>query len=520
MASLAGHIPDDQRQELEQVLASAGYKRVLQRDELVDDDHVFRYQYIKASGMLKLTADPSGGSAEVPRYIAVQRGMENVLVANGWSFLDPDESEPISAFDVDAANREGQYKPRWGVGGESGDESVPILSSLGYSLQRPSYDSIVEASEGAGVTPQAKKVLLGGGTDPSYVKLTNNGFDFSAGALQSNTFPDGIFVCAIGSLPLFTTADLKPPVLLASDGWLSFRQPVSDDHIKLIYPDKLDLDQRIEVVDAKTGCHLGHYFGKRDGYCINASALNFVPLGNAVGNSKETDHEIGPFSWRSFLGDAPEKSPSREILSNVVTSKVEKEEIILGAGCFWHVEFALRRLPGVIETETGYAGGQTLHPTYKDLCSGGTGHAEVVRVCFDPAICDANKLIDCWLAMHDPTMVRAHGKRAIKTGQYRSCAFALSEHMLSTLNDVVNACREQLEKEISSEIKLLARNDFWAAEDRHQRHDERRKGGDLSTLSFEQWLLRYGRRSASILGSSETILVEDDLDDGMARLMI
>ena len=275
VACLEGHIPSDQCEELKHILLDAGYKKVLLggfEAELHQFTSLFRYRYMKASGMLKLIEGTNvGGGREAPKYIPVQRGMENVLVANGWSFLDPDESEPISAFDVDAANREGQYIPKWGL--QSPESPSVKLSFLGYNLHYGgSYENdTFEAS--SSVTPQAKKVLLDGGTDPPHIKMTNNKYDFSTRTQQSKPLtPEGIFVCAIGSLPLFSTADLQ-----ASSGWLSFRQPLANDHLRLIHPNKFDLDQRIEVVDAKTGCHLGHFFGD-DGFCINASALNFIPV--------------------------------------------------------------------------------------------------------------------------------------------------------------------------------------------------------------------------------------------------
>ena len=530
VAFLGGYIPVDQRNHLRQILLNAGYKNVLLDIERGDRQststlNVFRYSYVKASGMLKLINAPINGSIDAPRYIPVQIGMENVLVANGWSFLDPDESEPISAFDLDAANKEGQYKPKWGHDDAIMDESTIIISSLGYTLQHDPFEVIVKASQNEGLTPQAKKVLLEGGTDPPHIKATNNGYEFSA---KTCTFPEGIFVCAIGSLPLFTTADLPPSVLSASGGWLSFIRPIAEDHVRLIYPNKLELDQRTEVVDARTGCHLGHLFGK-SGYCINASALNFLPLGKVNGeHPKQSTRAVGPYSWRLFLDDALDNSqstisPSILMLRGVIMKQVDRGEIILGAGCFWHVESSLRRLPGVIETKTGYAGGNTSRPTYNDVCKGNTGHAEVVKVSFDPAVCDPRKLIDCWLAMHDTTAVRAHGKRAKKTGQYRSCVFVLkSREMQNTANDAVTACRDHLGKEVSSEV-IFAEDSFWVAEERHQRHEERRRVADLNTLSFDQWLLAYGRRSAPVLGSSESIQVDDgddDLDDGMARMMM
>ncbi len=94
--------------------------------------------------------------------------------------------------------------------------------------------------------------------------------------------------------------------------------------------------------------------------------------------------------------------------------------------------------------------------------------------------------------------------------------------MQNTANDAVTACWDHLGKELSSEV-IFAENSFWVAEEWHQRHEERRRVADLNTLSFDQWLLVYGRRSAPLIGSSESIQVDDnddDLDDGMARMMI
>jgi len=94
-------------------------------------------------------------------------------------------------------------------------------------------------------------------------------------------------------------------------------------------------------------------------------------------------------------------------------------------------------------------------------------------------------------------------------------------------SDAIASCQEQLGKEMSSEVERYystgSDDFFWAAEERHQRHDERRRNAELHTLSFEQWLMEYGRRNAAVFGSSESIQVEEDddeLDDGMARMMI
>ena len=190
------------------------------------------------------------------------------------------------------------------------------------------------------------------------------------------------------------------------------------------------------------------------------------------------------------------------------------------------MEFALRRLPGVIDTKVGYAGGTLTYPSYEDVCKKDTGHAEVVKVTFDSSVLNLRKLIDCFLAMHDPTIVRAHGERAVKTGQYRSCVFISDKEMEKIANDALTECRKQLAKILSTEVKPLPMEaSFWLAEERHQLHDERVKkkvGNELITLNEIDWLFEYGRRSSSIWGSSETAPVEfdDSEDDGMARMMI
>ena len=501
-ATIVGHVPNDQREDLELVLQSVGFELGQQ------EDSTCCYQYVKASGMLKLVS--SGRNADAPKWIPVQTGMENILVKNGWSFLDPDESEPMSAFDVDAANAEGQYKPRWGL---AGIDNEMKLSSLGYNVQRMTRDEVMGST--SSLSDHAQKVLLEGFTDPPHLRRTNNGFDFSAASMRDA--PQGVFCCAVGNTPIFTTEDLAPFVLSASDGWLTFTGAISYDHVEHIHPDKYDMDQRIEVIDAKSGCHLGHFFD--DGYCINASALNYVER-SSVESSLE-----GPTSWRLFLRDvitsddnAGQESSSMKVLKGTLESCVRLEEVLLGAGCFWHVESALRRLPGVVQTECGYAGGTTQNPTYKDVCGGHTNHAEVVKVTFDPATCDRAKLFDSWLSMHDPTNVRAHGKRAKGTGQYRSCAFVFDDQTFAVAQECIDACSLQLDKELSSVVMMATSDQFFTAEARHQRHDERRGEEDTGTLSFDEWLSKYGRRSATIFGSSETIRIQED--DGMARIMI
>lgn len=508
-ACLIGFISPEDKEELVKILKQVGYRNVFV-GEVDAEGPIYKYQYIKATGMLKLLPDADNiNDLRAPRWVPTQSGEENVLVANGWSFLDPDESEPISAFDIDAANLEGKYIPKWMIDDNADD--CFSLSSLGFDLCRIDVETLLK--ESLSITPDAKKSLLEGSTDKPNVKITNNGRDLSGSVY--NIRP-GVFTCAIGGLPLFTTADLRATT--GSSGWLSFSRPIDESHITLVEPPKECMDRRVEVICAKTGCHLGHFFGS-DGYCINASGLNYFEV-----DTIDRLNFLHPTSWLRLQLENQLLNPSERILKDFLTKQINVEEVFLGAGCFWHVEFALRRLPGVLDTRCCYAGGNITSPTYKSVCEGHTGHAEVVKVTFDPKICKPQRLFDCFLAMHDPTSVRAHGKRAQVTGQYRSCIFVKeqNENLELIANECISNCSKILSKMITTEVRRLPNTSWWDAEHKHQRHDERvqKKSGDqLGTLSQQNWLMEYGKRSSSIWGSSATIYSDDD-DDGMARFMI
>src|SRR4051812_38061720 len=97
------------------------------------------------------------------------------------------------------------------------------------------------------------------------------------------------------------------------------------------------------------------------------------------------------------------------------------ESTIVGAGCFWGVEWVFRQVPGVIDAVSGYAGGTTPNPTYREVCSHTTGHAEAVRVTFDPSVISYEQLLEVFWAMHDPTQVDRQGPDI--GDQYRSVIF-------------------------------------------------------------------------------------------------
>jgi len=142
------------------------------------------------------------------------------------------------------------------------------------------------------------------------------------------------------------------------------------------------------------------------------------------------------------------------------------ESAIFGAGCFWGVEYVFERVPGVISTEVGYAGGLTDHPTYREVCSHTTGHAEVARVAFDPEVVTFEQLLEVFWAMHDPTQVDRQGPDV--GDQYRSVVFTGSDEQRAVAEASRAKAQERFERPVETEIAGAAT--FWPAEDYHQRY--------------------------------------------------
>jgi peptide-methionine (S)-S-oxide reductase len=144
---------------------------------------------------------------------------------------------------------------------------------------------------------------------------------------------------------------------------------------------------------------------------------------------------------------------------------------LFGAGCFWGVEAAFRQVEGVLATAVGYSGGRKENPTYEDVCSGRTGHAEVVEVEYDPSKVSYEKLLDVFWENHDPTTLNRQGPDVGE--QYRSAIFFLSPEQEAA----ARATKERLEKSgrykrpIVTEITPAS--PFFRAEEYHQRYLEK-----------------------------------------------
>jgi methionine-S-sulfoxide reductase len=142
------------------------------------------------------------------------------------------------------------------------------------------------------------------------------------------------------------------------------------------------------------------------------------------------------------------------------------EQATFAAGCFWGVEWVFRKVPGVLNAVSGYAGGYTENPTYREVCSHTTGHAEVVQVTFDPAVVTYEQLLEVFWAMHDPTQIDRQGPDI--GDQYRSVIFTNSPDQELAATESKARAQAQFSQSIATTIEPLTR--FYPAEDYHQRY--------------------------------------------------
>jgi peptide-methionine (S)-S-oxide reductase len=147
-------------------------------------------------------------------------------------------------------------------------------------------------------------------------------------------------------------------------------------------------------------------------------------------------------------------------------SERKTEQALFGGGCFWCLEAVFEQLQGVEKVESGYAGGEATNPSYKAVCTGTTGHAEVVRITFDPAVISYRELLEVFFATHDPTTLNRQGNDV--GTQYRSAVFYNSPDQKAAAEAVI--AELTAEKVFSDPIvtEVLPAPAFWKAEDYHQ----------------------------------------------------
>jgi peptide-methionine (S)-S-oxide reductase len=154
--------------------------------------------------------------------------------------------------------------------------------------------------------------------------------------------------------------------------------------------------------------------------------------------------------------------------SSSTTNAIANDTITLGAGCFWCVEAAFMQLKGVVSAKSGYSGGFIKNPSYKEVCNGNTGHAEVVQIVFDSTIISVATILEAFFTVHDPTQLNRQGND-IGT-QYRSAIFYHSESQKEIAEKAVLAAKESGEWDSPIVTEVKAFDVFYPAEDYHDNY--------------------------------------------------
>ncbi|PWJ43031.1 peptide methionine sulfoxide reductase msrA/msrB [Sediminitomix flava] len=263
------------------------------------------------------------------------------------------------------------------------------------------------------LTPFEEYVIVNKGTERPFTGRFNEHFE------------TGVYTCKRCDTPLYKSEDK----FASHCGWPSF-----DDEIEGAVRRETDADgRRTEILCNSCGAHLGHVFegerltDKNVRHCVNSVSMNFIPA-----KAAETT-----------------------------------KEAIFASGCFWGTEYYLSRVKGVKSTTVGYTGGTTDNPSYKEVCSGNTGHAEAIKIEYDPNLISYEMLAKLFFETHDPTQLNRQGPD-IGT-QYRSAIFYQTEQEKDTAVTLIAQLKAK-GYDVVTEVSEFDK--FWPAENYHQDYYE------------------------------------------------
>ncbi|HEY0838849.1 MAG TPA: bifunctional methionine sulfoxide reductase B/A protein [Vulgatibacter sp.] len=286
----------------------------------------------------------------------------------------------------------------------------------------------------------------------------------------------GIYVDAATGEPLFSSLDKFD----SGTGWPSFTRPIEEGRVHT----KLDRSHgmiRTEVLSAAGDSHLGHLFEdgpppSRQRYCMNSASMRFIPVdrleAEGYGEYRERFTKEGAAPPPAATANECASPPSGETPG----CEASLEVAILAGGCFWGMEDILRKVPGVLETEVGYSGGKTDEPTYAQVSTGETGHAESIKVVFDPSKLSYAELLEKWFfRMHDPTTPNRQGND--RGTQYRSAIFYTSDEQAKIAKDVKAKVDASGSWKAPIVTEIVPAGAFHTAEEYHQDYLVKHPGG-------------------------------------------